>query len=73
MLDPVAAIKAVPGGPVRGLDGQTFTGEQIYERYANEIPETPNLADVVKPDAANIIRLTFHDCLVDSETGGCNG
>ena len=48
MLDPVAAIKAVPGGPVRGLDGQTFTGEEIYERYANEIPETPNLADVVK-------------------------
>ena len=55
------------------VDGQTFTGEEIYERYANEIPETPNLADVVKPDAANIIRLTFHDCLVDSETGGCNG
>ena len=73
MQDPEGALKQVPGGAVSGLNGTILTGEEIFERWDNEIPESSNLRDGVLPDPANIIRLTFHDCLVDSETGGCNG
>ena len=29
--------------------------------------------DAVLPDIAKVIRLAFHDCIKDDETGGCNG
>ena len=67
------ALERVPAGPVSALNGQMFTGEQILTRYGEVIDEGVHLHDAVLPDIAKIIRLTFHDCLRDAETGGCNG
>ena len=80
--NPTSALFKVPGGPVSFLEGkvpnwQSITGRQIYERYANEIPsgiqEFSSLQDQVLPNVAKFVRLTFHDCIKDTETGGCNG
>ena len=72
MEDPTKWLQMVPEGPVSAL-GDQFTGAQILERYDVEIGSSPNLGDAVLPNLAKIIRLAFHDCLPDTETGGCNG
>ena len=74
MEDPTKWLQQVPEGPVSALGDQLFTGAQIFERYDVEIEtKGPNLEDALLPNLAKIIRLAFHDCLPDSETGGCNG
>ena len=79
------ALFKVQGGPVSFLEGkhvrwQTITGKDIYKRYSREaeatisgIKENNKLEDVVLPNIGKLVRLAFHDCLKDSETGGCNG
>ena len=69
--NPRQALKYVQAGPVSGLGGQQFTGEQIMQRYASFGDSA--IRDAVLPDIAKIVRLAFHDCLPDTENGGCNG
>ena len=80
--NPRNALFRVPGGPVTFLEGtvsnwQSITGRQIYQRYATESPsgiqEFSSLQDQILPNIAKFVRLTFHDCIKDTETGGCNG
>ena len=83
--NPKGALFKVPGGPVSFLEGkvsnwQSITGRQIFERYRREEDENPSgirqfsqLEDQVLPNVAKFVRLTFHDCIKDTETGGCNG
>lgn len=79
------ALFKVQGGPVEFLEGkipnwQTVTGKFIYKRYAREaeaslsgIKENNKLEDTLLPNIGKLVRLAFHDCLKDTETGGCNG
>ena len=69
--DPVTALEDVPEGPHGSLD-QTFTGKEIYDRY-NEVLGDQDLQDALLPDVPKLVRLAFHDCVPDDETGGCNG
>ena len=71
MANPRKALSSVQKGPVSSLDGQEYTGEEIMQRYKDQGDSA--LTDAVLPDVAKIVRLAFHDCLPDSETGGCNG
>ena len=83
--NPRRALFQVPGGPVSFLKGkvsnwQSITGRDIFLRYSTEaeesssgIQEKPQLQDQVLPNIAKFVRLTFHDCIKDTETGGCNG
>ena len=73
MIDPVAALKQVPKGPSTFLDGRYFTGSQILHRMDNVVDQGLHLQDAVLPNLPKLIRLAFHDCVVDSENGGCNG
>ena len=74
MANPRKALQQVQKGPVSGLDGQEYTGEQIMKRYKafNGQGESA-IQDAILPDVAKMVRLAFHDCLPDTETGGCNG
>ena len=67
---PEEALKRVPEGPHGSLD-QKFTGQEMFDRYKKfgDI----KLKDAVLPDIPKLVRLAFHDCVPDSETGGCNG
>ena len=79
------ALFKVKGGPVSFLEGkvdnwETITGKDIYKRYSRDagatlsgIKENARLEDVVLPNLSKLVRLSFHDCLKDTETGGCNG
>ena len=73
MKDEKTALKYVPAGPVRALEGAMMTGADILDRFDNVIDEGSHLHDAVLPDIAKMVRLSFHDCIKDSETGGCNG
>ena len=53
-------------------------GSQILNRYdlsraEGGIDQGNHLHDAVIPDLSKIVRLAFHNCIGDSETGGCNG
>ena len=55
-----------------------YTGAEIYERYEKTtkeggIEEGFHSKDALLPNVAKMIRLAFHDCIKDGETGGCNG
>ena len=79
------ALFQVDGGPVSTLEGKVanwrnISGKEIYYRYKRSIDENPpgiressSLQDAVLPNLSKLVRLTFHDCIKDSETGGCNG
>ena len=79
------ALFKVQGGPVAFLEGkidnwETVTGKFIYKRYSREaevtlsgIKENSRLEDTLLPNIGKMVRLAFHDCLKDTETGGCNG
>ena len=71
MTDPEEELKKVQAGPVSGIGGQEYAGEEILQRYTS-LGDT-SLTDALMPDIAKIVRLAFHDCLPDEETGGCNG
>ena len=83
--DPRNALFKVPAGPVSFLEGkvsnwQTITGREIFNRYKREIDANPagikedsRLEDVLLPNIPKFVRLAFHDCVRDTETGGCNG
>ena len=71
MTTPRDALKMVQAGPVSGIGGQEYTGAQIMQRYYAMKESAIN--DAILPDIANMVRLAFHDCLPDEETGGCNG
>jgi len=73
MDNPREALNMIPKGPNSYLNGRMFNGKQIYNRFDNVIDEGIHLQDAVLPDLPKIVRLAFHDCLPDSETGGCNG
>ena len=85
MTQTEAALQAVGPGPVSALGGQNFTGAEILARFGGScemedgvctgdgIDEGKHLHDAVLPDVAKVVRLAFHDCIADSETGGCNG
>ena len=78
LRSPTRALLKVPGGPVTFLEGkvsnwETITGRDIYNRYAKGGKEMRRLRDSVVPNLAKLVRLSFHDCLKDTETGGCNG
>merc|ERR1712012_972687 len=73
MMNPRKALELVPKGPISALNGRNFTGKKILNRYDHKIDEGVHLQDAALPDLPKIIRLAFHDCLPDSETGGCNG
>ena len=73
MMNPRKALELVPRGPISALNGRNFTGKRILNRYDHKIDEGVHLQDAALPDLPKIIRLAFHDCLPDSETGGCNG
>ena len=75
---PYTALFKVPGGPVTFLEGKvsnwkTITGRDIYMRYARGDNDMRRLREAVIPNIAKFVRLSFHDCLKDTETGGCNG
>ena len=73
MRHPEDALKDVTDrGPLSFLDGDMFNGEEIFDRYDKELGDS-DLKDAVLPDVPKLVRLAFHDCLPDSETGGCNG
>ena len=83
--DPKTALFKVSGGPVSFLEGKVsnwdaITGRDIFDRYdkgANDNPpgiqQKPGLASTLLPNIAKCVRLAFHDCVKDTETGGCNG
>ena len=83
--NPRNALFKVPGGPVSFLKGkvsnwQSITGSDIFLRYSTDaeesssgIQEFSQLQDQILPNIAKFVRLTFHDCIKDTETGGCNG
>ena len=83
--NPKMALLKVPGGPVSFLEGKvdnwkTISGADIYQRYSRDVDESPpgvrekpNLQDQILPNIAKFVRLSFHDCIKDSEDGGCNG
>ena len=71
MSEPEENLKSVPAGPVSGIDGSEYTGKQILQRYQSM--KESAIRDAVLPDIAKMVRLAFHDCLPDEETGGCNG
>ena len=73
MSNPREALRLVPKGPNSFLNGRNFTGKQILHRFDKVVDEGVHLHDAVLPDLPKIVRLAFHDCLQDSETGGCNG
>lgn len=73
MADPKAALEQVPKGPVSFKDGKKFSGSEIYHRMDKVVDQGVHLHDAVLPNLPKIIRLAFHDCVVDSENGGCNG
>lgn len=73
MANPRKALRSVPAGPNSYLNGQMFTGAQILNRFDHVIDEGVHLHDAVLPNLPKLIRLAFHDCMPDSETGGCNG
>merc|ERR1719474_1209750 len=73
MKDSRNALSRVPAGPVSALKGAMMTGADILERFDNVIDEGNHLHDAVLPEIAKMVRLSFHDCIKDSETGGCNG
>ena len=74
MNNPEKALKenVTEAGPVSVLGGETFTGEEIFDRYKNVLGDS-DLKDAVLPDVPKLVRLAFHDCLPDTETGGRNG
>ena len=67
MWKPKDALQAIPGG------------KEIIEKYAETSNKgssagRDNRIDAVVPNMAKIIRLTFHDCVKEKESGaGCNG
>ena len=79
------ALFKVGGGPVSALEGkvanwQNITGEEIFNRYFRMIDENPpgirengRTHESLLPNLGKLVRLSFHDCIKDSETGGCNG
>ena len=71
LRDPETALEDVPEGPHGSLD-QTFTGKEIYDRYNIELGDQ-DLQTALLPDVPKLVRLAFHDCVPDDETGGCNG
>ena len=85
MTQDTTYLEAVGPGPVSALGGQNFTGAEILARFDGDckkkdgvctgdgIDEGKHLHDAVRPDVAKVVRLAFHDCIADSETGGCNG
>ena len=73
MIDPLAALKQVPKGPVSFKDGKQFSGAEIYHQMDEVWDQGVHLHDSVLPNLPKLIRLAFHDCVVDSENGGCNG
>ena len=73
MSNPREALRLVPKGPNSFLNGRNFTGKQILHRFDKVVDEGVHLHDAVLTDLPKIVRLAFHDCLQDSETGGCNG
>ena len=73
MMAPKAALAKVPEGPVSFLNGDKYSGETIYHRMDEVVDDGVHLQDAVLPNLSKLVRLAFHDCIVDSETGGCNG
>ena len=86
MRQPAHALSRVPGGPVSALkdkvdNWQNISGREIFARYFRTVDEVPpgikeggpNLHDALLPNIGKLVRLAFHDCLKDTETGGCNG
>ena len=81
------ALFKVGEGPVSALEGkvenwQNVNGNQIFQRYFRRVRETPpgireqggpSPSDSLLPNIGKLVRLSFHDCIKDSETGGCNG
>ena len=79
------ALFKVDGGPIDALKGkvdnwQNLTGQDIFSRYSRMIDDDPpgirengRTQEALLPNIGKMVRLAFHDCLKDSETGGCNG
>ena len=79
------ALLKVGGGPIESLEGkidnwQNVTGQDIFSRYSRMVDAKPpgirengRTQEALLPNIGKMIRLNFHDCIKDSETGGCNG
>ena len=78
------ALLKVGGGPIESLEGkidnwQNVTGQDIFSRYSRMVDANPpgikengRTQEALLPNIGKMIRLAFHDCIKDSETGGCN-
>jgi len=59
---PKAAVELIPGG------------EEMLAFYRNGTDRPDDGSDAIVPTAPKVVRITFHDCLKEVESGaGCNG
>ena len=81
LRNPKDALEEVPSSFVRfhkNDEKSSYTGKEIFERFHKKVDEGGInegffLGEAVLPDIGKVIRLAFHDCIKDEETGGCNG